>query len=133
MFRYVATVASLALVFSFAPRSVQAETLPRLENIGFVFYTKSSSPGTLNARWMSTDRSKGPGIATGGPRDGYAGKYHVRYFYESGEFSDEYELTIEKVDDVYRAYWQVDGETLAFGVGMDVGSGLAIGWRRLSK
>ena len=82
---------------------------------------------------MSTDRSKGPGIATGGPRDGYAGQYHVRYFYESGEFSDEYDLTIEKVDDVYRAYWQVDGETLAFGVGMDVGSGLAIGWRRLLK
>jgi hypothetical protein len=82
---------------------------------------------------MLTDKYRGPGIATGGPVEGYAGKYHVRYFYDSGEFSDEYDLIIEKSEDVYRAFWLVDGETRAIGVGMEVENGLAIGWRRATK
>jgi hypothetical protein len=102
-----------------------------IKNIGFVLYTKSHSPGTLNARWMFTDEHKGPGIATGGPTEGYAGAYHVRYFYESGEFSDEYDLIIEKSGDVYRVFWLVAGETLAIGVGMEIEDGLAVGWRRV--
>src|SRR3954453_19147506 len=65
-------------------------------NIGFVLYTKSYSPGTLNARWMYAGKYSGPGIATGGPKEGYPGRYHVRYFLDSGEFSDEYDLLIEK-------------------------------------
>jgi hypothetical protein len=101
-------------------------------NIGFVIYTKSLSPGTLNARWMYSTQYRGPGIATGGPKTGFAGRYHVRYFYDSGEFSDEYELLIEKTDDVYKVSWIVKGEVQATGVGMEVESGLAVGWRRVA-
>jgi len=79
---------------------------------------------------MFTERYRGPGMETGGPRDGYAGRYHVRYFYDSGEFSDEYDLVIEKSGDEYKACWLVDGAVQALGVGMDVGNGLAVGWRR---
>lgn len=119
------------LVLGLTPKAI-AEDEPIVRNIGFVLYTKSHAPGTLNARWMFTDKHKGPGIATGGPTEGFAGRYHVRYFYDSGEFSDEYELIIEKSGDVYRVFWLVDGETLAIGVGMEVEDGLAVGWRRVT-
>jgi len=102
-------------------------------NIGFVLYTKSPAPGTLNARWMFTEAYRGPGIATGGPRDGFAGTYHVRYYLEDGTFSDEYELVLEQLGDVYRASWLVDGHLRAAGVGMEVADGLAIGWRRVTS
>ena len=111
---------------------VLAEDAPDTINIGFVLYTKSPAPGTLNARWMFTEKYKGPGIATGGPKEGYAGKYHVRYFYDSGEFSDEYDLVIEKNGDVYKVSWLVDGTVSAVGVGMEVENGLAVGWRKVA-
>jgi len=120
------------LVLGLPPTAV-AEERPNITNIGFVLYTKSLAPGTLNARWMLTDKYRGPGIATGGPVEGYAGEYHVRYFYESGEFSDEYDLIIEKIENVYKAFWLVDGETRAIGIGMEVENGLAIGWRRVTN
>ena len=94
-------------------------------------YTKSPSPGTLNAVWMYGTKYRGPGIATGGPKEGFAGKYHVRYFYESGEFSDEYDLTIERSGDGYKASWIANGKLSAVGVGMVVENGLAVGWRRV--
>ena len=125
------SLTSLFMTIGLAP-TASADEKPDLTNIGFVVYTKGYAPGTLNARWMLTDKYKGPGIATGGPAEGYAGSYHVRYFFENGEFSDEYDLIIEKSDDVYRAFWLVDGETRAFGVGMEVKDGLAVGWRRVS-
>jgi hypothetical protein len=112
--------------------STFAEDAHDVTNIGFVLYTKSHAPGTLNARWMFTDKYKGPGIATGGPREGYAGQYHVRYFYDSGEFSDEYDLVIEKTGDVYKVLWLVDGKVSAIGVGMEIENGLAVGWRRVA-
>ena len=126
------SLTAISLVLGFTPMAV-AENQADITNIGFVLYTKSPAPGTLNARWMLTDKYKGPGIATGGPAEGYAGKYHVRYFYDSGEFSDEYDLVIEKSEDVYRAFWLVDGETRAIGVGMEVENGLAVGWRRVTN
>lgn len=126
------SLTAVLLVLGLTPVAL-AEDQPDITNIGFVLYTKSPAPGTLNARWMLTDKYKGPGIATGGPAEGYAGKYHVRYFYDSGEFSDEYDLVIEKTEDVYRAFWLVDGETRAIGVGMEVENGLAIGWRRVTS
>ena len=101
-------------------------------NIGFVLYTKSYAPGTLNARWMFSGKYSGPGIATGGPKEGFAGRYHVRYFYDSGEFSDEYDLVIEKTAESYKVSWIVDGNVLAFGIGMEVEEGLAVGWRRVA-
>jgi hypothetical protein len=119
------------LIISALASTTFAEEVPDTTNIGFVLYTKSLSPGTLNARWMFTDKYRGPGIATGGPVDGYVGKYHVRYFYDSGEFSDEYDLVIEESDDVYTVSWLVDGKVSAIGVGMEVENGLAVGWRRV--
>lgn len=101
-------------------------------NIGFVLYTKSLAPGTLNARWIYGKEFRGPGIATGGPKDGLVGKYHVRYFLENGEFSDEYDLIIEKSGDVYNVLWITDGKLSAVGVGMEVENGLAVGWRRVA-
>ena len=130
-FLIVLSVTGISLVLAMAPTAVGEES-PDVTNIGFVLYTKSHAPGTLNARWMFTDKYKGPGIATGGPTEGFAGRYHVRYFYDSGEFSDEYDLIIEKSGDAYKVFWLVDGETLAIGVGMEVEDGLAVGWRRVT-
>jgi hypothetical protein len=124
-----AALTGFLLSFGLAPVAF-SEELPNPTNIGFVVYTKSYAPGTLIARWMFTDQYRGSGIATGGPEEGYAGRYHVRYFYDGGEFSDEYDLVIESTGDAYKAYWLVDGAVKALGVGMDVGNGLAVGWRR---
>ena len=64
-------------------------------NIGFVLYTKGKVPGTLDARWDYANAYSGHGVATGGPSTrSFAGRYHVRYFLETGEFSDEYDLDI---------------------------------------
>ena len=102
-------------------------------NIGFVLYTKSSTPGTLFARWNYGNAYSGPGIATGGSKEsGYAGNYHVRYYYENGDFSDEYELVIERTGDFYDVSWLIKGKVAAKGVGMEVENGLAVGWRRVT-
>ena len=103
-----------------------------VSNIGFVIYTKTYTPGTLSARWIYDGKYSGPGIATGGPREGFAGRYHVRYFYDSGEFSDEYELVIEKKGDIYKVSWIADGKLSAIGVGMELENRLAVGWRRVA-
>ena len=81
---------------------------------------------------MYGTKYRGSGIATGGPKEGFVGKYHVRYFYESGEFSDEYDLIIEKSGDAYKASWITKGKLSAVGVGMVVENGLAVGWRRVA-
>ena len=108
-------------------KSLEKDTL----NIGFVLYTKGNTPGTLFARWNYANIWSGPGIATGGPKEGFAGNYHVRYFYENGDFSDEYELTIEKTGNFYSVSWIVKGKVLAKGVGMEVENSLAVGWRKV--
>ncbi len=128
-------VLSLIFIIPFAgnsqtvkQKSLEKDTL----NIGFVLYTKSNTPGTLFARWNYANIWSGPGIATGGPKEsGFAGKYHVRYFYENGDFSDEYDLTIEKTGNFYSVSWIVKGIVLAKGVGMEVENSLAVGWRRV--
>ena len=126
--------ALLACLGLTSPRAstAKASDAPDVPNIGFVLYTKSYAPGTLNARWMYGNAYSGPGIATGGPQQGFAGHYHVRYFYDSGEFSDEYDLVIEKTKDSYKASWISKGKVAAIGVGMEVENGLAIGWRRVA-
>jgi len=126
-----ALLTSLVLI-SYRAATANASDAPAVPNIGFVLYTKSYAPGTLNARWMYGNAYSGPGIATGGPSEGFAGHYHVRYFYDSGEFSDEYELVIEKNKDSYKASWITKGKVAAIGVGMEVENGLAIGWRRVA-
>lgn len=112
-----------------APR---ASATSNPSNIGFVLYTKSYAPGTLNARWIYEGKYSGPGIATGGPKEGFAGHYHVRYFYDDGRFSDEYDLVIERTGDIYNASWITSGKVSAVGVGMEVQNGLAVGWRRVA-
>jgi len=101
-------------------------------NIGFVLYTKGNVPGTLNARWTYQNVYSGKGLATGGPKEGFAGHYHVRYYDEQGKFSDEYDLVIEKAGAFYNASWITDGKVSAGGVGMEVEKALAIGWRRVA-
>jgi hypothetical protein len=125
------SLAALLLTVIVAFVAIASEA-PRATNIGFVMYTKSHAPGTLNARWLYSTEYSGPGIATGGPREGFAGRYHVRYFLDSGEFSDEYDLIIEKTGDTYKASWVADGNVSAVGVGMEVEGGLAMGWRRVT-
>jgi hypothetical protein len=112
-----------------APR---AHAAPKISNIGFVLYTKSYAPGTLNARWIYAGTYSGSGIATGGPKEGFAGHYHVRYFYDDGRFSDEYDLVIERTGDIYNASWITNGQVAAIGVGMEVENGSAVGWRRVA-
>ena len=106
-------------------------------NIGFVLYTKGKAPGTLDARWNYANAYSGHGIATGGPASaGFAGRYHVRYFLETGEFSDEYDLDIEKHagGEFYDVTWIANGTASAKGVGMEMpnAGGLAVGWRRVA-
>ena len=100
--------------------SPRAPAAPKISNIGFVLYTKSYAPGTLNARWIYAGTYSGSGIATGGPKEGFAGHYHVRYFYDDGRFSDEYDLVIERTGDIYNASWITNGQVGAIGVGMEV-------------
>jgi len=134
MFRPFFLAASLAGVLwaSGGASVATAAEPPGASNIGFVVYTKSYAPGTLIARWMYTSKYRGSGIATGGSKEGFAGSYHVRYFYDSGEFSDEYDLMIEKAGDVYNVSWITNGKVSAVGVGMEVANGLAVGWRRVA-
>jgi hypothetical protein len=105
-------------------------------NIGFVLYTRGKAPGTLDARWNYANAYSGRGVATGGPASGFAGRYHVRYFLETGEFSDEYDLDIERHagGEFYDVTWIANGAVSAKGVGMEVpnGGGLAVGWRRVA-
>ena len=134
MVRSLLTTASLTgllLASCFAPLSMATEP-QELVNVGFVLYTKSDTPGTLKARWNYANAYSGPGEATGGPRDGFAGRYHVRYFLENGEFSDEYDLDIEKTGDFYSVSWITGGKVSARGVGMEVENGLAVGWTRVT-
>jgi hypothetical protein len=101
-------------------------------NIGFAVYTKGAKSGTLNAIWNYANVYSGKGTAIGVTSDGFAGRYHVKYYLENGEFSDEYDLIIERVGDFYNLSWITDGKISARGVGMEVDNHLAAGWRRIT-
>lgn len=138
-------LAAVSLALSL-PSSAFAQTSPARPpaaktdgpfNIGFVLYTKGKEPGTLDARWNYANVYSGRGVAIGGPvSSGFAGRYHVRYFLETGEFSDEYDLDIEKHagGQFYDVTWITNGTVSAKGVGMEVPNdgGLAVGWRRVA-
>jgi hypothetical protein len=111
---------------------VSASEAQKPLNIGFVLYTKGATSGTLNARWTYQNVYSGKGLATGGPKDGFPGHYHVRYYDEQGKFSDEYDLIIERAGAFYNASWLTDGKVSAAGIGMEVEKALAIGWRRVA-
>ena len=129
---FIAPLLAGLLLASAGTLAATASETAATSNIGFVLYTKSLAPGTLNARWIYGNKYRGPGIATGGPKDGFVGKYHVRYFLENGELSDEYDLVIEKSGGVYNVSWISNGKLSAIGVGMEVENGLAVGWRRVA-
>ena len=101
-------------------------------NIGFALYAIGEAAGTLDARWSYENAYSGSGQATGGPKQGFVGDFHIRYFLENGDFSDEYDLRIRKTGDLYDVAWLVDGAISAVGVGMEVGDRLAVGWRRVT-
>ena len=130
-FFITASLTGLLLASGCASVPITSETQNAL-NIGFVLYTKGDAPGTLNARWRYTNAYSGTGVATGGPKEGFAGHYHVRYYDEDGKFSDEYDLVIEKTGDFYNGSWITNGKVSASGVGMKVENGVAIGWRRVA-
>ena len=125
-----ASLTSFVLASGGVSVALASEAQPAL-NIGFVLYSKGNVPGTLNARWTYQNIYSGKGLATGGPKEGFAGHYHVRYYDEQGKFSDEYDLVIEKAGAFYNASWITNGKVSAGGVGMEVKNGLAIGWRRV--
>jgi len=129
---FVTALLTCLVLTSYHASTARASDAPDVPNIGFVLYTRNYAPGTLSARWMYGYAYSGSGIATGGPQEGFAGHYHVRYFYDSGEFSDEYDLVIEKAKGSYRATWISKGKVAAIGVGMEHENGLAIGWRRVA-
>jgi len=129
-------LAVAALLLGPNPKSTPADAAPENANelnIGVVVYTKSRTPGALTARWNYANHYSGPGIAIGEPNGGFGGEYHVRYFYEDGTFSDEYDLEIKKTGDFYDVTWISNGKVSAKGVGMEVenGNALAVGWRRV--
>lgn len=120
-----------------SPTAAAAAKTGQPFNIGFVLYTRGKVPGTLDARWNYGNAYSGHGTASGGPASGaFAGRYHVRYFLETGEFSDEYDLDIEKHGGggFYDVTWIANGKVGAKGVGMEIPNqgGLAVGWRRVA-
>ena len=125
-----AAFVSIAALLSVPFAARAEETSPA--NIGLVTYSKTANPGTLIARWTFDNRYFGPGLATGGPAEGFAGNYHVRYFLENGQFSDEYDLQVANDGGFYDVTWRVGGVVKARGVGMlvDNGTTLAVGWHR---
>jgi hypothetical protein len=126
-----ALLAALALSFGDASVALAAGIQQPL-NIGFVLYSKGNAPGTLNASWTYRNIYSGKGLATGGPKEGFAGHYYVRYYDEQRKFPDEDDLVIEKAGVFYNASWLTNGKLSAGGVGMEVENGLAIGWRRVA-
>ena len=140
MFRLLLTAVTLMVLLPASGNAAAPTIAPKSAaplNIGFVLYTKSDTPGVLNARWNYANAYSGPGVATGGPAaGGFVGRYHVRYFLENGQFSDEYDLEIQKhpPGDFYDVTWITDGKVSARGVGMEVAGGksLAVGWRRVA-
>ena len=140
MLRLFLSAVALTVLLPASGNAADPTTAPEVGeplNIGFVLYTQSDTPGVLNARWNFANTYSGTGVATGGPTaGGFVGRYHVRYFLENGEFSDEYDLEIQRraPGDFYDVTWTTDGAVSASGVGMEVAGGesLAVGWRRVA-
>jgi hypothetical protein len=113
-------------------QSNNAPTFRDTLNIGYAVYTKGDTPGTLNAIWNYANVWSGKGKAVGVSREGFEGNYHIKYYYENGEFSDEYDLIIEKVGNFYNLSWLLNGKVGARGVGTVVDNRLIAGWRRIA-
>jgi len=140
MLRLFLTAVALTVALPVPGNAAEPTPAPKTAeplNIGFVLYTKSHTPGVLTAKWTYANAYSGPGEATGGPKSGgFVGRYHVRYFLENGQFSDEYDLEVQRhaPGDFYDVTWITDGKVSARGVGMEVAGhrSLAVGWRRVA-
>ncbi len=99
-----------------------------MTNVGYVLYKKGDEPGTLIAKWCHSDYGNGTGIATGGPAEGFEGRYHIRYFDEKGNIQADRELDIQKDGDYYQLSWINNGEISGRGIGMENAEGLSVGY-----
>ena len=138
-FRIILVIQFVLLVFTFTTFPSHANSQSSLTcmsrdtfNIGFASYTKGATPGTLKAIWNYANVYYGKGKATGKRKGGFEGKYHIKYYLENGEFSDEYDLLIEKTGKFYNLSWITNGKVSARGVGMVVDNHLEAGWRRVT-
>ena len=100
-----------------------------MKNIGFALYRKGDEPGSLDAIWCHSNSGSGSGKATGGPKRGFAGDYHIRYFDEVGGLDGDLKLTIRRRGTFYELSWVKDGKETCVGMGMEVKEGLSVGWR----
>ena len=139
IFRIILPIQFVLLAFTFTIFPSHANSQSSLTsvsrdtfNIGFASYTKGTTPGTLNAIWNYANVYYGKGIATGVSKGGFEGNYHIKYYLENGEFSDEYDLVIEKTGKFYNLSWIINGKVSARGVGMVVDNHLTAGWRRVT-
>lgn len=98
-------------------------------NIGVVVYTRGEAPGTLTAKWRHLINGSGTGISTGGPPEGFVGRYRTIHYDEKGNEKISFELLIEKSGDIYDLSWISNGEIRGRGIGMKVSEGLAAGYR----
>jgi len=99
-----------------------------MNNIGSVFYSKGDEPGTLNAKWCHSTKGIGTGFATGGPNEGYVGLYKITYFDNEGNLISERGLEIKKNGECYDVSWINNGIVTSKGIGIEVESGLVVGW-----
>ncbi len=105
-----------------------------MHNVGCVIYTRGDEAGTLEARWCHPYFGQGvlgSGTATGGPAEGYAGHYSIRYLDHKGGEVAVFDLAVRKEGDYYEIDWIINGEILASGVGMETADGLVAGWREV--
>ena len=101
------------------------------EGVGLVFYRRGAQAGTLEADWVLNRPASGffkKGLATGGPKTGYAGSYLVTYFDDKGEPCNPYDLQIQSYGDVFHLSWSRGGETQYEGVGSLSHNMLVAGW-----
>ena len=106
-----------------------------MSNIGCVLYQKGDDPGTLDAKWCHPyfgEGTVGTGHATGGPDEGYMGRYQIRYFDGAGNEFPLFDLDIRKNGGYYDLVWIGNGEILYVGIGMEVEDGLVAGWRSVN-
>ncbi len=97
-------------------------------DVGCVVYKKGDESGTLHATWCHSSSGAGTGEATGGPAEGFAGRYHIRYFDDTGHEVADRELDIQKEGTHYTLTWMRHGEVSGRGIGLEVVEGLAAGY-----
>ncbi|MCP4535909.1 MAG: hypothetical protein GY832_02085 [Chloroflexi bacterium] len=102
-------------------------------DVGCVLYKKGDELGTLDAQWVHSYLGNGTGKATGGPAEGFAGRYRIRYYDDKGDVQADRELDIQKDGDRYKLTWIDNGRVTGRGIGIEVSEGLAAGYRDVEE